>query len=107
MKKYILIMTALASCAAKANSLDLTHNNSGAGDALVYSGAPQTAIRIIGDAARVLYLSLEVQAEGSFGFVQTQTKKTASVECVQAIMGDVPGRMTESSYTCTILVEKK
>ena len=66
-------------------------------------------IRIMGKAAELLYKSLDVQAQGSFGLVQTQTKTTEFVQCVQAIMGDTPapGEKLKARYSCTLFVPTK
>lgn len=90
-----------------AASPELTSKNSGIGNAFVYTGGiGQASIRIDGEAARVLFMGLEVQSENEFGFVQTQTKKTDKVECVQSILGDVPGQMSGAHFSCSILVDK-
>jgi hypothetical protein len=107
MKLMILILTALAvSGLAHATSQELTKDNSGAGKASVYTGGLQASVKIDGDAARVLYIALDVKPVGHFSLVQTQTKTTDLVECVQAILGDVPGKMSGPRYSCTILVDK-
>jgi len=59
-------------------------------------------IQITGAAARTLFASLDVQARGEFGILQKQIKQTATIYCEQAILGDVPGQMSEPRFTCTI-----
>ncbi len=109
MKNVISILSLVViACLAHATSPELTPDNSGQGNAYVYnSGGPQASVRIEDEAARVLYLALDVESIGSFGFVQTQTKTTDKVKCVQSILGDVPGQMSGAKYNCTILVDRK
>jgi hypothetical protein len=114
MKNTILNLTSLALVSftglnlALANSQELTDKNFGTGEATVYTGgSPNASVAIDGDAARVLYEALAVEPEGNFGLVQTQTKKTALVECEQAILGDVRGEMSGPKYHCSITVSKK
>ena len=108
MKKLALVMILALSQFALADSPELTDKNSGEGIAFVYTGGfGSSSVRIRGEAARVLFESLEVKSVGNFSLVQTQTKTLQNVECVQAILGDVPGQMSEPAYTCTIIVSKK
>ena len=93
--------------AAPASSLELTHTNSGRGEAYVYTGGTQASVEISGEAARVLYESLDVNPRGSLGIVQTMTKKLGNTECTQSIMGDTPGQMSGPHYSCAIVVDKK
>ena len=109
MKNVIqVICLILVSTSAFATSPELTPENSGAGQASSYSGgAGGVSIVIDGDAARILFQALQVVPESNFGLVQTQTKKTNTVECEQAILGDVPGTMSGPRFRCTILVNNK
>jgi|GEM_PF-5141596 hypothetical protein len=79
------------------------------GKAQVTVQAEHAEVLIMGKAAELLYKSLDVQAVGSFGLVQSQVKTTDTVECTQAIMGDVPqpGKKLEARYVCTLLVSTK
>lgn len=67
----------------------------------------QDLVEISGEAAQALFNSLNVQAIGSFGMVQTFTKTLDKVKCTQAIMGDVRRSTSAPNYSCSILVDRK
>lgn len=59
-------------------------------------------VTITGAEAKKIYDALDVEASFEFGFVQLHTKRLNNVECTQAILGDIPGKMSGPRYTCKI-----
>lgn len=59
-------------------------------------------VTITGRQAEKIYDALDVEASFEFGFVQLHTKRLNNVECTQAILGDIPGKMSGPRYTCKI-----
>jgi len=108
--KTVLAFTTLMilTSSAFATSLELPVTTAkGQANLSVADGLSIANLEVTGKAARLLYNSLDVEPEGSFGLVQTQTKRTDTVECVQAILGDIPGQMSKANYTCNIMIYKK
>ena len=68
--------------------------------------APHAEILITGKAAELLYKSLNVQSQRSFGLVQSSVKTTDTVECTRSMLGDVPqpGKELPTHYACTVFV---
>lgn len=94
--------------ASFAGWIEINRENSGQGKALAFSGdGLMTSVHIDGDAARVLYDSLNVEPQESPAEIPTLVKKTDKAECSAYDVGRVASQMISSSYVCTIYVDTK
>ena len=82
-------------------------NEKGTATAKLNAANAPMSLLLMGSAAEIVFHALDAIPEGKFGLVQTSTKRVPGIECVQAIMGDVPGRMSEPHHSCVLTINKK
>ncbi len=68
----------------------------------VDSDGARLTIRLTGSAAKAVFDALRVEPSIEFGIVQKQIKKTDSISCEQAILGDTGRSGNGVRFTCFI-----